>query len=67
MSLQPKTVLNAIKEAKEKGGKRNFVQSVELILTLQDIDMKSPEGRLQENVELPHPPPNKPNKVCVSA
>jgi len=67
MSLQPKTVLNAIKEAKEKGGKRNFVQSVELILTLQDIDMKSPEGRLQENVELPHPPPNKPNKVCVIA
>jgi large subunit ribosomal protein L1 len=67
MSLEPKTVLNAIKEAKEKGGKRNFVQSVELILTLQDIDMKSPEGRLQENVELPHPPPNKPNKVCVIA
>jgi len=67
MSLEPKTVLNAIREAKEKGRKRNFVQSVELILTLQDIDMKSPEGRLQENVELPHPPPNKPNKICVIA
>ncbi len=67
MSLEPKTVLNAIREAKEKGGKRNFVQSVELILTLQDIDMKSPEGRLQENVELPHPPPKKPNKICVIA
>lgn len=67
MSIEPKTLLNAVKEAKEKGGKRNFVQSVELILTLQDIDMKSPEGRLQENVELPHPPPNKQNKICVIA
>ncbi|MEM1589319.1 MAG: 50S ribosomal protein L1 [Candidatus Bathyarchaeia archaeon] len=67
MSLEPKTVLNAIREAKEKGGKRNFVQSVELILTLQDVDMKSPEGRLQENIELPHPPQSKPNKVCVIA
>ncbi|MEM1565728.1 MAG: 50S ribosomal protein L1 [Candidatus Bathyarchaeia archaeon] len=67
MSIDPKTVINAVKEAKEKAGKRNFTQSVELIVTLQDIDMKSPEGRLQENVELPHPPPEKPNKICVIA
>jgi len=67
MSIEPKTILNAVKEAKEKAGKRNFTQSVELILTLQDIDMKSPEGRLQENVELPHPPPEKTNKICVIA
>jgi large subunit ribosomal protein L1 len=67
MPIEYKTVLSAIKEAKEKSGKRNFVQSVELILTLQDIDMKSPEGRLQENIELPYPPPNKPNKICVIA
>lgn len=67
MSIELKTVLNAVKEAKEKAGKRNFNQSVELILTLQDIDMKSPGGRLQENVELPHPPQGKPNKICVIA
>lgn len=67
MSIDPKTILTAVKEAKEKSGKRNFAQSVELILTLQDIDMKSPEGRLQENVELPHPPPERTNRICVIA
>lgn len=67
MSTEPKTLLNAVKEAKEKAGKRNFTQSVDLILRLQDIDMKSPEGRLQEIVELPHPPPEKTNKICVIA
>jgi large subunit ribosomal protein L1 len=29
--------------------------------------MKSPEGRLQENIELPYPPPEKTNKICVIA
>ncbi|MEM2947437.1 MAG: 50S ribosomal protein L1 [Candidatus Bathyarchaeia archaeon] len=67
MSIEPKTLLSALKEAKEKGSKRNFTQSVELILNLQDIDMKSPEGRLQENVELPYPPAEKTNKICVIA
>ncbi|MEM1563514.1 MAG: 50S ribosomal protein L1 [Candidatus Bathyarchaeia archaeon] len=67
MPIEQKTLLSALKEAKEKSGKRNFTQSVELILNLQDIDMKSPEGRLQENVELPYPPAEKTNKICVIA
>lgn len=67
MSIELKTVLNAVKEAKEKSEKRKFTQSMELILTIQDIDMKSPEGRLQENIELPCPPPEKVNKICVIA
>ncbi|MEM2952668.1 MAG: 50S ribosomal protein L1 [Candidatus Bathyarchaeia archaeon] len=67
MPIEQKTILAAVKEAKEKSEKRNFTQSVELILNLQDIDMKSPEGRLQENIELPHPPPEKANKICVIA
>jgi large subunit ribosomal protein L1 len=67
MPIEQKTLLSAVKEAKEKGGRRNFTQSVELILNLQDIDMKSPEGRLQENVELPYPPAEKTNKICVIA
>jgi large subunit ribosomal protein L1 len=67
MSIESKKMLAAVKEAKEKAEKRNFTQSVELILTLQDIDMKSPGGRLQENVELPYPPLEKTNKICVIA
>lgn len=67
MPLDQKTIITAIKEVKEKSKKRNFTQSVELILNLKDIDMKSPEGRIQERIELPHPSPEKPNKICVIA
>jgi large subunit ribosomal protein L1 len=48
MPLDQKTILNAVKEAKEKSKKRNFNQSIELVLSLKDIDMKSPEGKIQE-------------------
>ncbi|MGC9345892.1 MAG: 50S ribosomal protein L1 [Candidatus Bathyarchaeales archaeon] len=67
MPLDQKTIINAIKEAKEKAKERNFTQSLELIVNLQDIDMKSPGGRIQERVELPYPPSEKPNKICVIA
>jgi len=67
MPLDQKTIITAIKEMKEKSTKRKFTQSVELILNLKDIDMKSSEGRIQERIELPHPPPEKPTKICVIA
>ncbi len=67
MPLDQKTIASAIKEAKEKSKKRKFIQSVELILNLKDIDMKSPEARIQERIELPHASPEKPNKIFVIA
>jgi large subunit ribosomal protein L1 len=66
MPLDQKTILNAVKEAKEKSQKRKFNQSVQLVLKLQDIDMKAPESKIQEVIELPHAP-EKPNKICVIA
>jgi large subunit ribosomal protein L1 len=66
MPFDQKTILNAVKEAREKSEKRKFNQSVELILKLQDIDMKSPEAKIQEVVELPYAL-EKPNKICVIA
>lgn len=66
MPLDQKTILAAVKEAKEKSEKRKFNQSVELVLKLHDIDMKSPEGKIQEVLELPHAL-EKPNKICVIA
>jgi large subunit ribosomal protein L1 len=66
MPLDQKTILNAVKEAKGKSEKREFNQSVELVLNLREIDMKSPEGKLQEIIELPHLPA-KQNKICVIA
>jgi len=66
MSLDTKSILEAIKEAKEKSEKRKFAQSIELIINLKDIDPKKPEGKIQESVELPHPP-GKGNQICVIA
>jgi len=66
MSLNTKTVLDAVKQAREQSKKKNFNQTIELIINLQDIDMKKPEAKIQETIELPHTP-NKKVKVCVIA
>ncbi len=66
MPLDNKTILEAIKQAKAKSGDKKFNQTVDMILDIMEIDMKSPEGKIQEVVELPHDT-GKPNKVCVIA
>jgi large subunit ribosomal protein L1 len=66
MPLDTKTILGAIKEVKSKSEKRNFIQSIELVINLQDIDPKKPESKIQELIELPYPP-GKENKICVIA
>jgi len=66
MPLDQKTILAAVKEAKDKSEKRKFNQSIELVLNLKDVDMKSAEGKIQEIVDLPYSPA-KPNKICVIA
>jgi large subunit ribosomal protein L1 len=66
MPLDKKTLLEAVKQAKDQSGKKKFNQTVELILDIKEIDMKAPEGKIQEIVELPHAPA-KLNKVCVIA
>jgi large subunit ribosomal protein L1 len=66
MPLDKKTLLNAVKEAKEKSGQKKFNQTVDFILDIKEIDMKAPEGKITEVVELPHLTA-KPNKICVIA
>jgi large subunit ribosomal protein L1 len=66
MPLDKKTIVDAVKEAKEKSGKKKFNQTIDLILNIQEIDMKAPEGKIQEILELPHAA-GKPNKVVVVA
>ncbi len=43
----------ALIKAIEYSPKRNFKQSVELIVVLKDVDPKSPEGRIRETIVLP--------------
>jgi large subunit ribosomal protein L1 len=66
MPLDKKTLLDAIKQAKTQSGEKKFNQSVELILDIKEIDMKSPEGRIQQVIDLPHAT-GKPNKILVVA
>ncbi|MCK4952664.1 50S ribosomal protein L1 [Candidatus Bathyarchaeota archaeon] len=66
MSLDARNVLQAIKEVKDGAEKRNFVQSLELIVNLREIDLKKPENRFQELVELPHLVGER-NRICVIA
>jgi large subunit ribosomal protein L1 len=66
MSIETKNLKAALKELREKSKKKNFNQSIELIINLRDIDPKKPEGRIQEKIELPHMLGKKVN-VCVFA
>ena len=66
MPLDDKTISEAIKQAKTKSGEKKFNQTVDMILDITEIDMKAPEGKIQEIVELPHET-GKPNRVCVVA
>lgn len=43
----------AIEEIKEKSKKRKFVQSVDLVLNFQRLDLKKPEHRLNLTLSLP--------------
>jgi len=66
MPLDTKVLLESVKQSKEKSKKRNFSQSIDLIVNLRDIDVRKPEGRIQELIELPHAV-GKPAKICVFA
>jgi len=54
MSVETDNIKAALKESREKSKKRNFNQSVELIINLRDVDVKKPENRIQATIELPH-------------
>ena len=66
MPLNMKNLLAAVKEVKSKSKERKFSQSIDLAINLQNIDMKKPEGRIQERIELPHSVGTE-VKICVIA
>jgi large subunit ribosomal protein L1 len=52
MAIEKAKVLEAIKKSRE-GEKRNFSQTIELIINLKELDIKKEEGKIEEFVELP--------------
>ncbi len=65
MSVDGK-IVEAVSKALALGKPRRFKQSVDLVIVLRDIDLKSPEGRIREIVYLPKKIPKEPN-ICVVA
>ena len=48
-------LLEAIRKVKEISPERNFVEAIELILPVRDIDLRRPENRFRTFVRLPYP------------
>jgi large subunit ribosomal protein L1 len=60
------SIAKALAEARSKTEKRKFNQSIELAVSLREIDLKKPESRINESLELPTPA-DKEVKVAVIA
>ncbi|MFC1728231.1 50S ribosomal protein L1 [Nanoarchaeota archaeon] len=62
--MDEKSIIEALKKAKEASKKRNFAQSVDLIITLKGLDMKKPDNQVDLFIVLHHPK-GKESKVCA--
>jgi large subunit ribosomal protein L1 len=66
MRVSKDAIAKAIADMKGKAEKRKFNQSVELAVKLRELDLKRPESRINESLELPTPA-SKDVKVAVIA
>lgn len=53
MPVSKDAIAKAIADMKGKSEKRKFNQTVELAVRLRDLDLKRPEARISESIELP--------------
>lgn len=54
MPIAREKILEAVRKAREQAGKRNFVQSFDLMLGFRNLDLNKPENRITAEVLLPH-------------
>jgi len=59
-------LIEAINMAKNKAKKRRFKQSIELIISINGLDLRRPENRIVGVIKLPHKP-SKSKKVAIFA
>jgi len=62
--MDKKTVLEAVKKLREESKKRNFAQSVDIIVNLKDLDLKKNEEQVDFFATLHHPSGKK-RKICA--
>jgi len=61
--LSTQQLAELVKKGKEQSKERKFAQSVEVILTLKDVDPKKTDLNINETVYLPHPV-SSPARIC---
>ncbi|MEK6976930.1 MAG: 50S ribosomal protein L1, partial [Candidatus Hydrothermarchaeota archaeon] len=54
MAITTEGILKAVEGLKTSSPKRKFRQSVDLALTLKELDMSKPENRINEELVLPN-------------
>jgi len=54
LPINKEEIVKAVDEAKKSSLERGFRQSIDLLLTLKEIDLKRPENRINEIIELPN-------------
>jgi len=66
MPVSKEAIAKAVTDMRSKAVKRKFTQSVELAVKMRELDLKRPEARINEPLELPTPA-SKDVKVAVIA
>jgi len=54
LAISEEEILETVEEAKEVGTDRNFTQSLDLSVSIKNLDLSNPENRVNEEVSLPH-------------
>ncbi len=62
--MENKEVLDALSNLRQKSKKRNFTQTVDLILNLKQINIKNPDEKVDLFLQLPNPRTKK-LKICA--
>ena len=62
--MDKKTIIKALEELKTKAKERKFVQAIDLIVNLKDINLKKPEEQVEFFVTIPKQIV-KENKICA--
>lgn len=63
--MDKKHALEFVRKLREVSPKRNFVQAVDVIVNLQDLDFKKPDHQMDFYVVLPHAPGKKKKVVAL--
>ncbi|MFQ6124353.1 MAG: 50S ribosomal protein L1 [Candidatus Heimdallarchaeota archaeon] len=66
MAISEEAINEAVKKARESTHKRNFLESIDMIINVQDLDLTNPKNRFDLEVRLPHPT-SKQVAICVIA